>query len=232
MGLAVSHSFAEDNAVIAANAAEIVDWFDRFDIQGNREGRTSRTSSSANVAFTQILTPTTVAHVNAGVTVQLGTLGNTWNSVPLDLTTRAPELLPQHRIRHALVGRIAQYLPWDGAFKGFYRFYVDDWGIVAHTLEFELYQRITRALYVRANYRVHTQQGANFFTTLATADDVLRTADSDLAPLGAQTVGVRIAADFPMRPFRALHLDAGFERYFRTNDLAINMLTCGVGYRF
>jgi hypothetical protein len=232
VGLGASHSFAEDNAVISGNVLEIVDWFDKFDIDGNRDGRLTRTSSSANVGLTQILSRTAVAHVDYGITLQLGALGNTWNSVPLASGLRGGEILPKHRVRHALVGRVVQGLPWDGSIRGSYRFYADDWGIVAHTVEFELAQRLSRVFYVKANYRVHFQQGAYFFTTLAPDDFSLRTADSDLAPLGAQTVGLRLAADFEAPPFKMLHLDVGAERYFRTNDLSINIVTCGVGYRF
>jgi hypothetical protein len=231
-GFTVSRSLADDNATLTAGVSQIVDWFDHFDIQGHRQGRSTRTTTNGTVGLTQLLSPTTVAHVNYGLTLQLGELGNTWNSVPLDTGERGAEQFPLHRVRHALVFRLVQGLPWDGAVKCFYRFYADDWGIVAHTFELQLHQRVTKAFTLRGTYRAHTQHGASFFTTLAPPDAIFRTADSDLAPLGAQTVGLALAWDFATLGVRNVHLDAGYERYFRTNDLTIDIVTLGVGYRF
>jgi hypothetical protein len=233
-GLAGKRSFANGATVVSASVLEVFDWFDRFDIDGSRHGRTDRAGTTGSVGFTQILTPTTLLNVNYGFTLQLGELGNTWNSVPLSGQERGAEILPQERARHALVARLAQYLPWDGALHLYYRFYADDWGIAAHTVEAELLQRLSRFVYVGGHYRFHTQNGVYFFTTLADPDtSTLRTADSDLATLQAQTIGGKIVIDTPgAGGLRGLHFEVGFDRYVRTNDLQINVVTCATGYRF
>ncbi len=232
-GLAWSRSLADGDTVVSASSLEVFDWFDRFDIHGGRHGRTDRTSTTVSAGVTQILTPTTVANVNYGITMQRGEMGNTWNSVPIEGDTRGPELLPNERVRHALVARAAQFLPWNGALHVYYRFYADDWGNVAHSAETELLQRVSRALTLGALYRFHRQTGVDFFTTLADPDALLRTADSDLAPFDAQTVGGKVMVDAPVRgEIRALHIEVGYERYFRTNDLHIDVFTCATGYRF
>jgi hypothetical protein len=232
-GMAFSRSLAEGDTVVSASFLEVLDWFDRFNIHGARMGRTDRASTTVSAGVTQILTPTTVANVNYGVTVQRGELGNTWNSVPIAQGTRGPELLPVERVRHALVVRAAQYLPWDGALHLYYRFYADDWGTVAHSAEGELLQRVSRTVTLGALYRFHRQSGVDFFTNLADPSAPLRTADSDLAPFDAQTVGGKVVVDAPLRgEIRALHFEVGYERYFRTNDLQVDVLTCATGYRF
>jgi hypothetical protein len=232
-GLAWSRSLADGDTVVSASTLEVFDWFDRFDIHGGRHGRTDRTSTTVSAGLTQILTPTTVANVNYGITLQRGEMGNTWNSVPIAGDARGPELLPDERIRHALVARVAQYLPWDGALHLYYRFYADDWGNVAHSAEGELLQRVSRELTLGALYRFHRQTGVDFFTTLASPGAPLRTSDSDLAPFDAQTVGGKVMIDTPLKgDIRALHVELGYERYFRTNDLHIDVFTCATGYRF
>jgi Protein of unknown function (DUF3570) len=232
-GLAWSRALADGDTVVSASSLEVFDWFDRFDIHGGRHGRTDRTSTTVSAGVTQILTPTTVANVNYGITMQRGEMGNTWNSVPIEGDTRGPELLPNERVRHALVARAAQFLPWNGALHVYYRFYADDWGNVAHSAETELLQRVSRALTLGALYRFHRQTGVDFFTTLADPNALLRTADSDLAPFDAQTVGGKVVVDAPLRgEIRALHVEVGYERYFRTNDLHIDVFTCATGYRF
>ncbi len=233
LGTGGSRSLADDNAVVAASINQVYDWFDTFLINGTRVGHANRSSTNANLALTQLLSPTTVAHLNYGGTVQLGELGNTWNSVPLTTGVRGPEILPHLRHRHAFVGRIAQWLPWRGAIHAFYRFYVDNWGIVAHTVEAQLYQRLSPSVYVRVDYRVHVQQGVDFFTTRAAPDGGYRTGDSDLASFVAQTWGAKLAVDLPFaQKLRDAHFDLGVERYSRSNGLRASIVSCGVGFRF
>jgi hypothetical protein len=242
-GLGFRRSFADDATVVSASALDAFDWFDRFDIHGGRHGRTDRNTTTGAVSLTQVLTPTTQANINYGITVQTGTLGNTWNSVPLASGERGPEILPERRTRHALVGRASQWLPWNGALRLYYRFYADDWGIVAHTLEGQLTQRLSPLLYVGGYYRFHTQTGASFFTTLAPADWVLdsalRVADSDLAPLDSHAIGGKVVLDVPLRASsavvkgaRTLHLELEAEHYFRTNDLSVDVVSWAAGFRF
>ena len=232
-GIGGSHAFAGGDTVVSASALEVFDWFDRFDIDGHRHGRAERSSATASVGITQVLAPTTVVSANYGVTVQTGELGNTWNSVPLAIGDRGPELLPSERVRHALVFRASQFLPWNGALKLYYRLYVDDWGLAAHSAEGQIMQRISPALYVGALYRFHSQTGVSFFTPLAGPAATLRTADSDLARLDSQTIGGKVVLDVPVdAPMRLLHFEVGYERYFRTNNLSMDIVTWETGYRF
>lgn len=233
VGAAVAYRFADDNATVAASVNQYLDDFDHFDIHGVRLGRVGRSSTNANLGLTQLLSTTTVAHLDYGVTLQNGVLGNTWNVVPLPLGALEGELLPGFRQRHAFVARLVQWLPWQGALHLYYRFYVDDWGILAHSAEAQLYQRLSPWLWLRAVYRVHQQGGARFFTVQAAPTATLATADSDLAPLVAQTLGGAIALDVPLgRRVRALQAEFGYERYVRTNDLSIDIYTCALGLRF
>jgi hypothetical protein len=234
-GLGVARSMADDNATVTASVNASFDWFDRFDITGRRHGRTARSTTNANVGLTQLLSPTTAAHVDYGVTLQTGELGNTWNSVPLVSGGRGAEQLPDSRLRHAFAARVVQGLPWKGSVRASYRLYEDTWGVWAHTLEGQVAQRLTSWAYVRGVYRVHSQTPVAFFTTFGELGQNLRTADSDLARFVAQTWGAHAAVDLP-QPIadgpHVLHLDFGYERYFRSNDLAVNMFTWSTGFRF
>jgi hypothetical protein len=233
VGFGLSRRLADDNATLSGSLQQVVDWFDGFDIHGVRLERVGRSTTNGNLAFTQLLSPTTVAHVNYGLTVQIGELGNTWNSVPLTSGERGPEILPHLRHRHAFVGRLVQGLPWYGSLKAFYRLYVDNWGITAHTIELELYQRLARFLYLRGNYRVHFQEGAAFYTTLAQPGTALRTADSDLASFVAQTFGGKLVIDLRfVRRLRELTADLAYERYVRSTGLSANVYSCSLGFRF
>jgi hypothetical protein len=231
-GFGITRSFAEDNTVLDASINQISDWFDKYLLHGEHDGHTSRSTTNASAGVTQLLSPTTIAHLDYGFTFQAGQLSNGWNIVPLTTGDVALEVLPKTRQRHAFVGKVAQFLPWNGAAHAFYRFYIDDWGVRAHTLEFELYQRLSRLSYLRLNYRFHRQTAVDFFTTRVAPTFTTATADSDLAAFDAHTVGVKGAIDIPVRFARNLHADIAVERYFRTNDLRMSIISCGFGFLF
>jgi hypothetical protein len=231
-GIAAAYSLAEDNTVLSANMNETIDWFDSYTFSGRHDGYTSRSATTFSLGLTQLLSPTTVAHLDYGITAQQGQLSNTWNTVPLEDGTRGRESLPNLRQRHAAALRLAQFLPWNGALKGSYRFYVDDWGILAHTAEIELSQRLASFAVVRLNYRLHHQTGADFFVTKAAESLSPRTADSDLAELWAQTLGGKATLTFPAAFAREVRVDIGFDRYFRSNDLRVSVYSCGAGIAF
>jgi hypothetical protein len=234
VGAGASRSFAEDNTVVGVSANQILDWFDRFDLDGNRHGRATRSTSNVNLDVTQVLSPTTIGNLSYGGTVQAGELGNTWQSVLLSDGKRGEERLPGHRLRHAAAARLAQWLPWEGALTLSYRAYLDSWGIAAHSAEAALAQRLYAGLVVRANYRYHHQTAPDFFTIaadpLATG---FRTSDSDLGPFHAQTLGGRLLLDLPMaHRAHELHVDIGYERYVRSDNLRVDIATCGLGFLF
>lgn len=238
-GVGVNRALADDNAVLAASVVQVLDWFDRFDIAGQRYGRAGRSTTNANVTLTQLLSPTTVAVVSYGGTLQLGTLGNTWSSVLLADGSRGDERLPGLRQRHAIAARVAQWLPWNGAVKAGYRAYLDGWGAAAHTVEGELAQRFGPWFRLRGSYRWHRQSAVRYYTEAGLDSARYRTADSDLAPLRAHTVGGGVVLAVPVPRWvgqsggiRDVHFDLGYEHYWRTNGLSVEVSTCALGFRF
>jgi uncharacterized protein (DUF736 family) len=233
-GLTLGHTFDEQSSTLSLAATTVFDWFDAYDSTGKRIGQRTRSTHTASLGLTRVLTSTTIAEASYGVTLQAGELGNTWNAVPSVGSSYVLEQLPASRLRHAVVGRLAQALPWDGALKVYYRLYTDDWKINAHSLEGQLLQRLTSTIYVGFGYRFHTQTRPDFFTLRAAADAPLRTADSDLDTFRAHAISGRISFDVPLTPPgpRALHADIAFEHYRRTNDLLVNVVTCATGFSF
>jgi hypothetical protein len=237
MGLGATRSFAEDNTVVGVSGHQVVDWFDRFDLAGDRHGRATRSTTNVNLDLTQVLSPTTLANFSYGGTMQLGELTNTWASVQLADGTRGEERLPPRRFRQALAARALQWLPWQGVLAVTGRAYVDSWGIAATTGEVMLTQRLFRVVTVRGNYRYHHQNAPGFFTIAAAPTATgYQTSDSDLDRLYAQTFGGLASIDLPVTSHvayvRDLHLDFGYERYVRSNDLTVHLTTCALGFRF
>lgn len=232
VSLAYERSFADDNATLSMALNQVLDWFDAFALGGKRAGRASRSSTNLNVGFSQLLSPTTLASVNYGLTLQRGELSNTWNSVPTLSGGRAREFLPRARERHAASAGVLQYLPWHAALKLGYRLYRDDWESTAHTLEAALHQRFGTSLLLGANYRYHRQSAVSFYTERALPEAPYVTADSDLAALTTHTLGADATLFLPTRRFGTLFLSCGYDRYFRSDELRVNVATWASGFRF
>lgn len=245
-GIGTVQKFAEDNFTLSANGNAIFDWFDRYNFEGKRIGRGARSTINANVGATQLLSPTTILHLNYGLTVQHGELGNTWNTVPLrpgailfqnsfsSITngSRILEKYPDDRWRHAAVARLVQWLPWNGAAKLSYRRYTDTWDLDAHTTTAELHQRVLPWLRANGLARWHRQSAVGFFTSQANDPKAYRSADSDLEELDAWSFGGGLAIEPRIAGTRSVLVEAAFEHYRRDNGLVANIVTWGASVFF
>jgi hypothetical protein len=256
-GLGWVGRYFEDNTTVAFNTTAVVDIFDYIHPLGwSPKKQETRVTVSDNLALTQVLSPTTLATMAYGVTLQSGTLETTWNSVYIedgaeagcpndvgqspeyDCPNREPERMPRTRLRHAVAVGLNQHIPRTRTtLKVGYRFYDDDFDLRAHTPSVMLYQWLGRRVYLRALYRYHWQRGVSFYTT-ATRSDASETmplsADSDLAPFTAHQGGLKgVFYVVPPGGLRgAQYVDLGYSRYQRSNDLHVDVISVGYGREF
>jgi len=232
-GLGYSRALADDNAVLGISGQATFDRFDYLQPNGDRYGRRNRTALNGNLSLLQLLSPTTVFDASYGLTFQRGTLETSYNSVPIEGgTSRAKELFPHSRTRHAVQARIAQHLPASHTtLRAAYRYYSDTFQLSAHTADFELHQYLLPRLIARGSFRYYSQTGVNFFSTalpLQASALEPRTADSDLARFHAQEYGIKLLWLAGARG----SLDVSWFHYFRDNDLQANVVSFGYGGGF
>jgi hypothetical protein len=232
LGAALTRSFADENMVLSVSVYQLLDWFDNFDLAGKRHGRDVRNTLNGNLGLSQLLSPTTIVAVSYGLTLQTGTLTNTWNSVPLADATRGAEIVPPDRWRHAFAGRLVQWLPWQGALRLGYRLYADSWGSVAETVEGAIAQRLG-SLTLEVGGRYHRQTAVDFFGyVFPAAGTGYRTSDSDLAGLSSRAVTAGARWEQPIgRRGHLLTFGLDAERYRRTNDLYVDVISGALGWR-
>lgn len=246
-GVGYAKELAEDNATVALNINGSFDVFIPYGPDGELEPeeneRDLRGAFNTNLEFSQILSRTTLVKGGYGLTWQVGELITPWNSVPIlcnETVTaclgRIQDQFPSTRLRHAFSGLLAQHIPAShSTLRLHYRFYFDDFDVRAHTMKVEFYQYATSRAYIRASYRAHHQNAVYFWSSHinpgAFDPAAPRTADSDLARFWAHEVGGKllIYAD----PAARVHsVDVGFSRYWRTNDLTVDVITVGYGRVF
>lgn len=233
LGLGYRRRLADDNATIGISGSVTVDGFDNRDHVGNYLGKTVRTTVGASLTASQLLSPTTTLDGSYGVTRQHGTLETPWNAVVKADGNFTDEVLPRDRTRHAMTANLAQHVPLTRTTARLaYRYYRDDFGIHAHTVEGAAYQYLASWLYVRAAYRFHDQTSPRFFATvLEPGFDIKapRTADSDLAAFRAHEWSLQLTSIKGRGPLRAWSASAEVLRYSRSNDLRITAVTLSIG---
>jgi hypothetical protein len=232
LALGYQRTLADDNATFELNVTEVFDWFHEFEVGGARVGRASRSTTNISLSLSQLLSPSTAIAVAGDMSLQHGELGNTWNTVPLEGGGRGLELLPPSRLRCASSVRLAQWLPWDAALSLQYRFYRDTWEVTAHSAEVILRQRLLRWLTIAASYRHHRQSGVYFFTRRSITAIGHRSADSDLAELSAQTLGGTLTLALSRPASGSIFFDLGYDHYFRSDELTVEVATWATGIRF
>jgi hypothetical protein len=234
LGVGTSLDFADDNATLVLGFDALLDIFDPVQWNGVDLGLTQRLTLSLNGTFTQLLSESTTLTIAYGFTGQLGHIHTPWNSVPREGGSRAGDLFPATRMRHAATVRLAQGIDATRTFfNGAYRLYVDDYGVVAHSPEITGTQYLSDELWLRGQYRYHSQGAPFFFMTsfpeTGRAYDY-RTADSDLAALDLHEVSgsLRYFYDRHGQPSATSGwVELGYTYYRRSNSLEIHMGTIG-----
>lgn len=249
-GIGYTRELAQDNATVMVRFDGNFDWFKAYGpwpgaVFPDGDNYDHRGSFGGTVEMSQILNPRTFVKAGYGATWQKGDLATPWNSVPIfcneDLTSclaRVREVFPETRLRQTFSGLLAHYVPQSATtLRLSYRFYYDDYEVRAHTLLGEVYQNIRDRALVKLHYRMHQQSSVFFWTSNLALFDIdpnaPKTADSDLARFWANEFGVKLL--FHVTPLGRPHqhdIDVYYNRYTRTNDLTVDIVSIGYGYTF
>lgn len=132
------------------------------------------------------------------------------------------EKRPSEHHQWAVLNRVIQYFPDlnGAALHGDYRYFVDDWGVHAHTLELGWIQPIAGGWKIEPKIRYYSQDQASFYHDFFWDISNAKAYSSDyrLADFGAISAGVKIRKElFHNR----LDLHAGFDYYKREANMAI-----------
>lgn len=134
---------------------------------------------------------------------------------------------PRLRRRLALSGFLRWAIPRTPlSVESRYRFYADDWGIIAHNPEVRLYARVAKRLIIRLRYRFYHQTGAFFWLPDGNygSDSIYRTADPKMTQFLSHTPGAEVMVELDgLAKFRGLHwmrgawVQATYNHVFQTN---------------
>jgi len=105
-----------------------------------------------------------------------------------------PDVRPDHRNTVAWLTRFRNHVPsLKGTLQADYRYYSDDWGIRAHTLEVGWQQSIDERWSIRPALRYYTQDAADFYSpTVTRPPAAVHSSDQRLSAFGGLSPSLRV----------------------------------------
>lgn len=154
------------------------------------------TSLLSSVSFSQIMSRLVVVGLTYDLSYLSGFQENPYRPV-FGAGMVATERVPDARLRHACFGSVRGFLPGTrSTLVAGYRFYMDDWDLMAHTPEVRLIQELDPEVHLHLRVRYHRQTGTYFYKPLyETLDPVIEpyvTEDIKLSPFTSQAYGIKL----------------------------------------
>jgi hypothetical protein len=180
---------------------------------------TTRTSRETKVVadflagMTQVLNRRSLLQLNYTLGYSTGYLTDPYKIITV--SGAAPynlqfEKRPGQRLGNSLYLRYIQRQKDGDVLKAAYRYYIDNWGIVSHTLDLKYRNRISNKWYVQPHLRVYTQAAANFYGYVFYSDTAVggyASGDYRLGNLASLTAGVQMG----QKVSRKLDVNVRFE---------------------
>ncbi|MDB5196996.1 MAG: hypothetical protein JWP88_1367 [Flaviaesturariibacter sp.] len=194
------------------------------------EGATPRNSYSASLAFSQVVNQRFQYSLLLDLITQSGLLGTSYQRVFFDNGSENYERLPTSRFK-VPIGMRANYFISDRIIlRSSYRYYIDDWGVKAHTAELEVPVKLTPFFSVSPFYRYYTQTAADYFAAYKKhySSAGYYTSDYDLSKFNSGFLGAGFRFTPEKGVLRLKHwsmLEVRYGRYSRSNGLAAHILS-------
>ena len=207
--------------------------------EGNRSDypQKSRNSFSGSLSYSQIINQKLQLMFIADLVYQNGYLGLPFNRVYFQgATLPVIENLPDTRMKIPLGIRANYFIGDKVILRSFYRYYHDDWGLSAHTIDLETPVKITPFLSVTPFYRYYTQSAVDYFAgyKVHTAADKYFTSNYDLSKFNSNFYGAGIRMSPPKGVFgvqRLNMLELRYGHYTRSNGLTSNIISMNLKFK-
>ncbi|MCC8423703.1 DUF3570 domain-containing protein [Mucilaginibacter sp. UR6-11] len=195
-----------------------------------------RNSFSTSFSLSQVFTKRFQALLVVEPSYQKGLLATKYQRDYFTDGTERVENLPESRYKLPIGVRFNYFLDDHFIIRTFYRYYMDNWGIRAHTAELEIPVKLTSFVSVSPFYRYNNQVGTRYFKPYGqhSPTDVFYTSDYDLSTLTSNFVGANIrlsppAGIFGWQHFNSLEIRAG--HYMRSTGLNSNIVTLAMKFK-
>jgi hypothetical protein len=178
---------------------------------GNNEFAEDIDRNSFRLDVSQIVSTKMIMGFNYELITDEGYLNNPYRSYRFLSDPLAPdagyqfaqEVYPQTRTSDAAALRLKYFLPWRATAGGSYRYFTDDWGIDAHTLQLTYTHVLKDNWFFDLKYRYYVQTQADFYDDLFLApsqdEKDYRARDKELSDFNNQTLSAYVSYQRPLQ---------------------------------
>ncbi len=219
-----------------------------------REIRFSTTPLDGNSRYTvdfsttlnQVINRRMQVGFSAGVIYQWGLLSTPYHRVYFrDIEAPDLERLPGRKIRFPLIGRLNYYLNDWLIIRSFYRFYFDNFGLRAHTINLETPWKINNFFSIYPYYRFYVQNSSRYFAPFSMHEPggTYYTSDNDLGSFHSNMLGgglryspptgiIRDGKSESMTKVKFRTVEFRYGQYWRSNGLRAHIFSLNIGFLY
>ena len=189
-----------------------------------------RNSYNIGLSISQVINKRLQAFVTIEPAFQQGLLSTPFHRMYFQDGSETVERLPGNRLKLPIGFRLHYFMGDKIIIRAFYRYYIDDWGMQAHTVNLETPIKLTSFVSVSPFYRFSHQTAVRYFAAYGQhrSTDQYYTSDYDISGFNSQFVGTGIRLAPPggllgIGPWQSVELRYG--HYVRSTGMVANSLT-------
>lgn len=198
--------------------------------ESRSEGSSPRNSFSASFSLSQVINQKLQALIMIEPAYQKGLLATKYQRDYFTDGSLRAETLPNKRYKLPIAARVNYFASDRLIVRTYYRYFIDNWGIRAHTAEIEVPVKLTSFISISPFYRYNKQIGTRYFAPYGQHDPSAEyfTSDYDLSSLNSDFYGAGIRLAPPHGVFGWQHLnmlELRYGHYNRSTGLISNIIT-------
>lgn len=189
-----------------------------------------RNSYNAALSVSQVINKRLQMLFTVEPSYQEGLLSTPYHRVYFTDGSERVEKLPGNRMKLPIGMRASYFMGDKTIIRFFYRYYIDSWGMTAHTASLEIPVKITSFVSLSPFYRFNTQTAVRYFAPYAqhAPTKTYYTSDYDISGFDSHFVGAGLRLAPPggvlgLRHWNAIELRYG--HYYRTTTMVSNIIT-------
>ncbi|BCG63596.1 MAG: hypothetical protein methR_P1324 [Methyloprofundus sp.] len=194
--------------------------FDEVSKTGQPDFKRSKTSQQYLLGITQIIDKDSLLQSNMTFSYHHGYLSDPYKLVFIEGQGVRSDSRPEKKFQWAWLTRYVRYFKslHNAALHADYRFYIDDWGVQAHTAELSWQQPIIDGWIIMPRFRYYSQDQASFYSAVfdSSYSSNIHSSDYRLAGFGAVGGGIKLSKTFLLNGFvKDIKLQTAFDYYQR-----------------
>ncbi|MCX2574639.1 DUF3570 domain-containing protein [Pedobacter sandarakinus] len=203
---------------------------------GEQYDTAPRNSFSTSFSLSQVINQKFQAALIIEPSYQKGLLATKYQRNYFTDGSLRAETLPDKRYKLPIGLRMNYFLDDRFVIRTFYRYYMDNWGIRAHTAELEVPVKINSFFSISPFYRYNNQTGTRYFAPYGQHQPSAAyfTSDYDLSTLTSDFYGAGIRFAPPKGVFgwqRLNMLELRYGHYSRSTSLVSNILSLNLKFK-